>query len=292
MILAIVGPTGVGKTKMSVALAKKFHAEIVNADSMQFYRGLDIGTAKVTEEEKEGVPHHLFDILSPEEYYTIYDYQKDARAVIEEIQSRGKNVILVGGSGLYLRAALYDYTFQEEEKDDSFDALTNEELYKRLQSYTEEVPVHPNNRQRLIRLCQRYTLGEGAVVSGSQPFYSFHMIGLTMDREVLYDRINRRVDQMMADGLLEEVTSFYKKGIHSKPLLTGIGYKELYSYLDGTCTLEEAVEKIRQNSRRYAKRQYTFFRRQFDVTWFTIDPENFSKNVEEIFQYVTTVEKG
>ena len=243
-------------------------------------------------EDKEGVPHHLFDILSPEEYYTIYDYQKDARAVIEEIQSRGKNVILVGGSGLYLRAALYDYTFQEEEKDDSFDALTNEELYKRLQSYTEEVPVHPNNRQRLIRLCQRYTLGEGAVVSGSQPFYSFHMIGLTMDREVLYDRINRRVDQMMADGLLEEVTSFYKKGIHSKPLLTGIGYKELYSYLDGTCTLEEAVEKIRQNSRRYAKRQYTFFRRQFDVTWFTIDPENFSKNVEEIFQYVTTVEKG
>lgn len=287
MIYAVVGPTGVGKTKLSIALAKKLNAEIVNADSMQFYRGLDIGTAKIKEEEKEGIVHHLFDILDVTEYYTIYDYQKDARRVIEEITSRGKNVILVGGSGLYLRAALYDYSFPKEEQDRNFDSFSNEEIYDKLRAYTDDIPVHPNNRQRLVRLLSRYQNGEGALQKGSKPIYSFQMIGLTTDRETLYEKINRRVDQMMKDGLLEEVSSFYQKKIRSKAILTGIGYKELYSYLDGNATLEEAIDEIKKNSRRYAKRQYTFFKHQFPVTWFSTNYDDFSMTVQEVLQFLT-----
>lgn len=286
MIICIVGPTGVGKTKLSVELAKKLNAEIINADSMQVYRHLDIATAKIKEEEKEGIPHHLFDIVDPEDIYTVYDYQKDCRKKIEEISSRGKNIILVGGTGLYLKAALFDYRFPKEEKTEK-ENLSTEELITRLHQYTDHIDVDLHNRRRLQRLLERYENGTVEEKKGDQPLYDFKIIGLTLDRDVLYQRINQRVDQMVEEGVIEEARSFYDQNLRSKALLTGIGYKELYSYFDGECSKEEAIEKIKQNSRRYAKRQYTFFNHQFkDIVWLSVNLNHFEQTVEEALDII------
>lgn len=286
MIICIVGPTGVGKTKLSVELAKKLNAEIINADSMQVYRHLDIATAKIKEEEKEGIPHHLFDIVNPEDIYTVYDYQKDCRKKIKEISSRGKNIILVGGTGLYLKAALFDYRFPKEEKTEK-ENLSTEELITRLHQYTDHIDVDLHNQRRLQRLLERYENGTVEEKKGDQPLYDFKIIGLTLDRDVLYQRINQRVDQMVEEGVIEEARSFYDQNLRSKALLTGIGYKELYSYFDGECSKEEAIEKIKQNSRRYAKRQYTFFNHQFkDIVWLSVNLNHFEQTVEEALDII------
>ena len=286
MIICIVGPTGVGKTKLSVELAKKLNAEIINADSMQVYRHLDIATAKIKEEEKEGIPHHLFDIVNPEDLYTVYDYQKDCRKKIKEISSRGKNIILVGGTGLYLKAALFDYRFPKEEKTEK-ESLSTEELITRLHQYTDHIDVDLHNQRRLQRLLERYENGTVEEKKGDQPLYDFKIIGLTLDRDVLYQRINQRVDQMVEEGVIEEARSFYGQNLRSKALLTGIGYKELYSYFDGECSKEEAIEKIKQNSRRYAKRQYTFFNHQFkDIVWLSVNLNHFEQTVEEALDII------
>lgn len=286
MIYVIVGPTGVGKTKLSIELAKKLNAEIVNADSMQVYRGLDIGTAKVKEDEKEGIPHHLFDIVDVDTLYTVYDYQRDARKKIQEITSRGKNVIIVGGTGLYIRACLYDYRFQEEGEQETFDELSNEELLSRLSIYTDQILVHPNNRKRLVRLLNRYQNGETDMEKKSEAIYDFYMIGLTTNRETLYEKINHRVDLMVEEGLFQEVETLYQKNIHSKAIETGIGYKELYRYFDGKITKEEAIEEVKKNSRHYAKRQYTFFNHQFPVHWFETDYVNFEHTIDAILESI------
>lgn len=286
MIICIVGPTGVGKTRLSVELAKKLNAEIINADSMQVYRHLDIATAKIKEEEKEGIPHHLFDIVDPEDIYTVYDYQKDCRKKIKEISSRGKNIILVGGTGLYLKAALFDYRFPKEEKTEK-ESLSTEELITRLHQYTDHIDVDLHNQRRLQRLLERYENGTVEEKKGDQPLYDFKIIGLTLDRDVLYQRINQRVDQMVEEGVIEEARSFYDQNLRSKALLTGIGYKELYSYFDGECSKEEAIEKIKQNSRRYAKRQYTFFNHQFkDIVWLSVNLNHFEQTVEEALDII------
>lgn len=286
MIICIVGPTGVGKTKLSVELAKKLNAEIINADSMQVYRHLDIATAKIKEEEKEGIPHHLFDIVDPEDIYTVYDYQKDCRKKIKEISSRGKNIILIGGTGLYLKAALFDYRFPKEEKTEK-ESLSTEELITRLHQYTDHIDVDLHNQRRLQRLLERYENGTVEEKKGDQPLYDFKIIGLTLDRDVLYQRINQRVDQMVEEGVIEEARSFYDQNLRSKALLTGIGYKELYSYFDGECSKEEAIEKIKQNSRRYAKRQYTFFNHQFkDIVWLSVNLNHFEQTVEEALDII------
>ena len=286
MIICIVGPTGVGKTKLSVELAKKLNAEIINADSMQVYRHLDIATAKIKEEEKEGIPHHLFDIVDPEDIYTVYDYQKDCRKKIKEISSRGKNIILVGGTGLYLKAALFDYRFPKEEKTEK-ESLSTEELITRLHQYTDHIDVDLHNQRRLQRLLERYENGTVEEKKGDQPLYDFKIIGLTLDRGVLYQRINQRVDQMVEEGVIEEARSFYDQNLRSKALLTGIGYKELYSYFDGECSKEEAIEKIKQNSRHYAKRQYTFFNHQFkDIVWLSVNLNHFEQTVEEALDII------
>lgn len=286
MIICIVGPTGVGKTKLSVELAKKLNAEIINADSMQVYRHLDIATAKIKEEEKEGIPHHLFDIVDPEDIYTVYDYQKDCRKKIKEISSRGKNIILVGGTGLYLKAALFDYRFPKEEKTEK-ENLSTEELITRLHQYTDHIDVDLHNQRRLQRLLERYENGTVEEKKRDQPLYDFKIIGLTLDRDVLYQRINQRVDQMVEEGVIEEARSFYDQNLRSKALLTGIGYKELYSYFDGECSKEEAIEKIKQNSRRYAKRQYTFFNHQFkDIVWLSVNLNHFEQTVEEALDII------
>ena len=284
-IIVIAGPTAVGKTKLSVSLAKKLDGEIINADSLQVYKELNIGTAKITEEEKEGVPHHLFDIKDVEEMYTIYDYQKDCRRLIDEIIKKGKTPILVGGSGLYIRAALYNYSLNDEEEIRDFSHLSDEELYFECLKMDYDCNIHDNNRKRLERFLNIKMNGND-VVKGSVPLYDFKMIGLTTDREVLYDKINKRVDKMIEDGLIDEVKKFYDKGIRPKSIMTGVGYKELYSYFDNEISLEEAIELIKKNSRHLAKRQYTFFNNQFDIKWFNTNYDNFDETIEEVYNYI------
>lgn len=281
MIIVIVGPTGVGKTKMSVELAKKYNALIVNGDAMQVYKGLDIGTAKVAEEEKEGIPHLLFDIVDVNELYTVYDYQRDLRKVLKE--NEDKNIIIVGGSGLYIKAGLYDYRFDEECENNTYDEFTNKELYDMVIKKFGTTDIHSNNRKRLIRRLNKVN----ETFNGDKLLYpNTYFIGLTTDRNTLYERINKRVDVMVNDGLIDEVKSLYDKNIKSKAIFTGIGYKELYDYFDGNMTLEESLDLIRQRSRKYAKRQYTWFNHQMNITWFDVNFNDFNKTVEEVSNYI------
>lgn len=289
MIIVVTGPTGVGKTKLSIELAKKYNAEIINGDSVQIYKGLDIGSAKVTEEEKENIPHHLFDIKDPNEDYSIYDYQKDCRAKIKELEDKGKNIIIVGGTGLYIKSALYDYELTDEVVSNNYDNISTEELYLRLKQIDTDIEIDRYNRKRVIRALDYYLTNNKSIRSnnkGNNLLYDAIFIGLTTDREELYQRINKRVDKMIEDGLIEEVKSFHDKNIRSKILLSAIGYKELYSYFDNEITLEEAIELIKRNSRRYAKRQYTFLKNQLNINWFNVNFNDFSKTIEEIIKTI------
>ena len=287
-VIVILGPTGVGKTKMSIELAKRLDGEIVNADSMQFYKDLNIGTAKIKEEEKENIPHHLFDIKEVSDDYSIFDYQKDGRKIIGDIFNRKKMPIIVGGTGLYIKALLYDYKLSYEKENNTYDELTTEELYNKLLKLDKNIIIDKNNRRRVIRAINYY-LENGTSINDNKTdklLYNAVFIGLTTDRELLYDIINKRVDKMLSEGLLEEVKYFYDRKIYTKPLINGIGYKELYKYFAKEETLEEAVNKIKQNSRRYAKRQYTFFNNQLPVIWFDVNFNNFGKTVDEVYKYI------
>ena len=287
-VIVITGPTAVGKTKLSIELAKRYNGEIINADAVQVYKGLDIGSAKVTEEEKAGIPHHLFDIKEVDEEYTIYHYQKDCRKLIKEVQGRGKTPILVGGTGLYIKAALYDYKLTEEKETNTYDNLTDEELYNKLLEVDKDIVIDKNNRRRLIRALNYYKENNKSINTNTtnKLLYDAIFIGLTTDRRILYDKINNRVDIMIKEGLLNEVKVFYDKNIRTKPLLNAIGYREIYSYFDGNISLEEAIDKIKQNSRHYAKRQYTFFNHQLPVVWFETDYSNFNNTVEKVINYI------
>lgn len=280
MITVIVGPTGVGKTKLSVELAKHYNGIVVNADSMSIYKGLDIGTAKVTEDEKDGVPHYLVDVCNVEDMYTVFDYQRDLRQVLEE--HKNENIIIVGGTGLYIKAGLYNYEFDLEDSTVTYDDKTNEELYEMVKNIDSNTDIHPNNRKRLIRRLNKTNNSH----DGNKLLYDAKFIGLTTDRNTLYERINARVDKMVEAGLLEEVKYFYDKGIKSKAIMTGIGYKELYDYFDSKCTLEEALDLIKQRSRKYAKRQYTWFNNQMDVKWFDVDFACFDNTIKEVIDYL------
>lgn len=288
-IICIVGPTGVGKTKLSIELAKKLNGEIINADSTQVYKGMDIATAKIREEEKENIPHHLFDIRNIDENYTVYDYQKDCRLKIEEIQKRDKVPIIVGGTGLYIKAALYDYKFHEEnEQNENYLDYSDKELYEMLIKIDTNTDIHKNNRKRVIRALNKYKQNNEIVKEKTDKLlYDVIFIGLTCDRSILYDRINSRVDIMLNNGLINEARKIYDTGIRSKAVLTPIGYKELFEYFDGVKTLNEAVELIKQRSRKYAKRQYTWNRHQFDVNWFNVDFDNFNNTVNEILNFIS-----
>jgi len=290
MIICIVGPTGVGKTKLSIELAKKISGEIINADSTQVYKGMDIATAKVTESEKENIPHHLFDIKEINDDYTVYDYQKDCRLKIEEIQKRGNIPIIVGGTGLYIKAALYDYKFEEENKiNNEYLEYTNEQLYNKLLSIDPNTNIHKNNRKRVVRALN-YFNNNNEVISSKEKtdklLYDVVFIGLTTDREVLYDRINKRVDIMLENGLLDEAKKIYDTNIRSKAVLTPIGYKELFEYFDGNISIEESLELIKQRSRKYAKRQYTWNNHQFNVNWFDVDFNNFNNTVNDVLNFI------
>lgn len=282
MIIVICGPTGVGKTKISIELAKKYKAIIINADAMQVYKGLDIGTAKIKESEKENIPHYLFDICDVYKNYTIYDYQNDVRNIIKE--NKDKNIILVGGSGLYIKSALFDYQFAEENKNTiDYSKYTNEELYNLALKKDKNMDIHINNRKRLIRFLTKKELPK----NGNKLLYdNVHFIGLTTDREKLYDIINSRVEKQIEEGLVDEVKYFYDNKIFTKALNTGIGYKELFKYFDGKITLDEAIELIKKNTRHYAKRQYTFFNNQLPIQWFSVDYNNFNNTIDKIIDYI------
>lgn len=285
-IIVITGPTGVGKTKMSIELAKRIDAEIINADSMQVYKDLNIGTAKITEKEKEGIPHHLFDIVEPTNMYTVYDYQKDARDIINDVLSRGKKVIIVGGTGLYIKALLYDYKFIKEDKTYDFSKMSNEEILDKINSYNLDINLHINNRKRLERVLTKLYNNNMQTEKTDTVLYDFVAIGLTTTRDNLYKIIDNRVDKMIEDGLIDEVEELYKRNIHSKAINTGIGYKELYKYFDKEISLDEAISLIKKNSRHYAKRQYTFFNNQMNIKWFNTNYEDFSLTVEEVYNYI------
>lgn len=288
-IIVIVGPTGVGKTKLSIELAKKIDAEIINADSMQVYKRLDIGTAKVTEDEKQNISHHLFDIVEPNDMYSVFEYQKDGRNKIKEILSKGKKVVIVGGTGLYIKALLYDYRFNVETKEYDFSGLSNDEIYNKIMKIDNTNTVHINNRKRLERTLTKLLNNSNDSNFGNNKVYDFSIVGLTTDRENLYNIINNRVNLMMERGLLEEVRTLYDENINSKAINTGIGYKELYKYFNNEVTLIEAIEEIKKNSRRYAKRQYTFFNNQMDVKWFNTDYDNFDKTIDEVLKYLASI---
>lgn len=288
MVIVVVGPTSVGKTKLSIEIAKKINGEIINADSMQFYRKLDIGTAKVTKKEMENIPHHLFDILDVDSDYSIFDYQIDCRKVINDILKRGKTPILVGGTGLYIKAALYDYNLNYEKENNDYDNLSTEELYNMLICLDKDIDIDKNNRRRLIRAINYYKENNTSINNNKTDklLYDTLFIGLTCERSILYDRINRRVDKMFEVGLEQEVRYFYEKNVYSKPLINGIGYKELYKYFSGEISLDDAKELIKRNSRRYAKRQYTFFNNQMSIRWWNVNFSDFDKTVEDVLNYI------
>ena len=287
MIIAILGPTAVGKTALSIALAKKYNAEVINFDAMQVYVKLDIGTAKVTKEEMEGVPHHLLSFVTLDKNYSVYDYQKDARHLIDKLLKENKNIILVGGTGLYLKALLFDYNFTEGTTNNLYNDLTNEEILNKIKSYNVEELPHVNNRKRLVRLLNKLENNETITNNGNNLLYKDTIfIGLTTDRNTLYDMINKRVDIMFNNGLLEEVESLKDEFNTSKALNTAIGYKEFIPYFNHKKTLDEVKDDIKKNSRHYAKRQYTFFNHQFNLRWFNTNYDDFNKTKIEVINYI------
>ena len=285
-IIVIVGPTGVGKTKLSIELAKRLDGEIINGDSVSIYKRLNIGSAKPTIEEMDGIKHHLIDIKDVDEEYTVYDYQKDSRKVIDEINNRGKRVIIVGGTGLYIKACLYNYKFSKEEEFNAYDELSNEEIYKRIKEYDKDIDVHINNRQRLVRLLNKINNNSSFTNNKDELLYPVKVIGLTSDRDIIYNRINNRVDDMIKNGLLDEINSLKDEYHNSRVLNSAIGYKEFYDYLFNNLDIDSVIEKIKKDSRRFAKRQYTFFNNQFDVEWFNVDFDNFNNTIDEVYNYI------
>ena len=285
-IIVIVGPTGIGKTKLSIELAKKLDAEIINGDSVSIYKKLDIGSAKPTIKEREGIVHHLIDIKDVDEDYTVFDYQKDVRRLINEINSRKKRIIIVGGTGLYIKAALYDYNFTEGTTYNEYNNLSNEELLSRVKEFNIDKVPELNNRKRLVRLLNKLENNEEITSNKDKLLYHINVIGLETNREVLYERINNRVDQMLNNGLIDEINSLKEYYPKSRILNSAIGYKEFYNYLFNNGSLEEAIEMIKLNSRRFAKRQFTFFRNQFDTKWFSVDLNNFNNTINEVYEYI------
>jgi tRNA dimethylallyltransferase len=301
-LIVLIGPTAVGKTKLSIELAKKFNGEIISGDSMQIYRGMDIGTAKISPEEMDGIPHHLIDIKNPDESFSTAEFQKLVRLKIEEIGKRGKMPMIVGGTGLYIQSVIYDYHFTDAPSDPDFRTQLELEaekygpdwVHKKL---TEADPasaskIHANNVRRVIRAleiihCTGKTAGELQETQSPEMIYDSAVIGLTMNREKLYERINLRVDMMFEQGLLEEVKGFYNQGLRDCQSIQAIGYKELYEYFDGTITLDQAVGNLKQNSRRYAKRQLTWFRNKMKVEWFDMSASNDAeKKFAEISKFI------
>lgn len=295
-VIAVVGPTGVGKTKLSIELAKHLQTEIISGDSIQVYRQLDIGSAKVTEEEKEGIVHHLIDVKTLDDEYNVMEFQQMSRKVMHDLHQEGKIPVIAGGTGLYVKSTLYDYEFHEQEDDSEFlkahDRFTNEELYEQLKQVDMESTktIHVNNRKRVLRALFMAKCGnkKSEVIEKQthQPIYDVMVIGCTMEREKLYERINQRVLLMVEQGLFEEVSELSKiENIWHKQGMQGIGYREWQGYFLGNSTKEEVIADIQKHSRQFAKRQYTWFRNQMNVRWYDMSEANI---IEKIIQDVDT----
>lgn len=284
MIICVCGPTGIGKTRLSETLAEKFDAIVLNADATQIYKELDIGSAKITKEEMGEREHFLFDIVSPNEDYSVSDYQNDARNILNKYE--GKNIVIVGGTGLYIKALLYDYKFEEIHQN-NYDNLTNAELFALANEKDPNHNLHKNNRVRLINFLNR----EKTETNKDVPVYDAIFIGLSCDRDALYDRCNKRVDIMLENGLLNEVKTLYEKYPESNILKRAIGYKEIINYLNNEITFEEGVELIKKNTRHYVKRQYTWFNNQLPVNWFNTNFDDLSQTENEVINFIQTKNK-
>lgn len=288
-VLAIVGPTAVGKTSLSIDLAKQFPIEIISGDSMQVYNGMDIGTGKVTAKEMGDVPHYMLDIKQPYESFSVAEFKQHVQEHISNITSRDKLPVIVGGTGLYIQSVLYDYDFTERKRDVE---LTNRlegyvqqhgvmPLYEKLQKIDPEQAdkIHPNNYRRVIRALEIYettglTMSDYHAAQERDAIYDYLIIGLEMERELLYENISKRVDEMIKRGLIEEVNILYEAGLENSQAMKAIGYKELLPYLKGELSLEESIQLLKRNSRRYAKRQFTWFKNKMDVEWFDVTNEH------------------
>ncbi len=302
-LIIIAGPTAAGKTKTSIRLAGKLDGEIISADSMQVYRHMDIGSAKITPEEMQGVPHHLISVLEPTEEFNVVRFQTMAKTAMADIYARGRVPILVGGTGFYIQSILYDIDFTENEADPVYrqelEQLArqqgNETLYRMLIKTDPEAAgeLHPNNVKRVIRALEYYRLTGQKISAHNQeqrrkvsPFDAYYFV-LTMDRAKLYERISLRVDRMLEQGLIEEVKGLKEMGLTKEDVsMQGLGYKEILAYLEGEMTLEKAVYTIKRDTRHFAKRQMTWFRRETDAVWIDCDPDR--KTSEEVAEELMT----
>lgn len=305
-IIVIIGPTAVGKTHVSVELAKMLDSEIVSADSMQVYKDMNIGTAKISDSEMQGITHHMIDIVNPNENYSVSNYKSDAEKIIDSILLNNKIPIIVGGSGLYVNSLIYDLDFGKVKSDKKIRSYYanycktygEDALYEKLQQIDPESAekIHRNNIRRVIRALEIYDI-TGKKFSdintnirkpGSK--YECILIGLFMDRKTLYERINIRVDEMISEGLVNEVKNLLDKG-YDKNLISmkAIGYKEIIDYLEGRMSLEESVNVLKRNTRRFAKRQYTWFKKDKNVKWFCIEDTNqINSTIDSIYDYLKT----
>lgn len=286
-VLVIVGPTACGKSALAVRLAREFNGEVINGDSVQVYKYLNIGSAKTTAEEMDGIPHHLIDYVEPDEDYSVQRFQKEAREKIEEICSRGKLPVVVGGTGLYIKALLYDYEFRETQNENQYGELTNQQLYDLLR---ERDPVaaekiHVNNRKRLVRALQICDSGflksEAEESQKHEMIYDTLILGTTMDRVLLRQRISERVDRMFEEGLESEVEGLYERYDFSLKAFQAIGYKEFVPYFKGNKSMKDLKKDIVTHTNQFMKRQYTWWNNQMDVDWLDISEEDFHERAEE-----------
>ncbi|RIL24043.1 tRNA (adenosine(37)-N6)-dimethylallyltransferase MiaA [Staphylococcus gallinarum] len=285
-IIVLVGPTAIGKTEFSIELAKQFNGEIISGDSMQVYRHMDIGTAKISSDEMEGIPHHMIDILNPDEAFSAYEFKSRAEKLITEITERGKTPIIAGGTGLYIQSLIHNYAFEDEEtisetdnkrvqeKMASLEPLSNEALHDYLAEFDPESAkaIHPNNRKRVVRAIEYYQKTKKLLSSRKKNAqytenYDTLLLGIEMSRQTLYNRINNRVDIMLERGLIDEVKYLVEQGYESCQSMQAIGYKEIVPVIHNEMTIELATEKLKQHSRNYAKRQMTWFKNKLDVIW-------------------------
>ncbi|MGL6169911.1 MAG: tRNA (adenosine(37)-N6)-dimethylallyltransferase MiaA [Fusobacteriaceae bacterium] len=294
--IVIAGPTGVGKTSLSIKLAKRLNGEIISGDSAQVFKGLNIGTAKISKNEMMGVTHHLIDIVEPLEKYSVGQFQKDADLILESLEKRGKTPILVGGTGLYLRAVtdgLSHLPPADKDLRERFKEFSTEEIFEKLKSldFVASQAIHPNNRVKIERALEVCILsGEKFSVLSLKNIknnnFDFLKISLERDRDFLYSRINVRVDSMIKEGLVEEVSSLFQKYGDKLKTLNIIGYAEIIQFLEGKCTLEESIENIKQNSRHYAKRQFTWFRGDSSYVWYNLDLMSEEEIIENILKNI------
>ncbi|MGW8119612.1 tRNA (adenosine(37)-N6)-dimethylallyltransferase MiaA [Staphylococcus xylosus] len=299
-LIVLVGPTAVGKTEFSIELAKKVNGEIISGDSMQVYKQMDIGTAKITQDEMSGVPHHMIDILKPDENFSAYEFKNRAQRLIKEITTRGRVPIIAGGTGLYIQSLIYNYDFEDETISEQksleieaklaeLDQLSNEALHQYLASFDEvsAQDIHPNNRKRVRRAIQYYLKTKKLLSSRKkvQQFtenYDTLLLGIEMSRDILYQRINKRVDIMLERGLLSEVQQLVDNGYETSQSMQAIGYKEIVPVIKQELSLDEATEKLKQHSRNYAKRQMTWFKNKLDVLWLDREKMSLSLMLEEV----------